>query len=78
MLILLLIMKTTLEKESQLSKFIVHDLGTYNTDRAKAYIISFYRSKKLAAEYNRDLTQNELDIRRKDTCVYFGENCISN
>ena len=42
--------------ESHLTNFIVYDLETHNTDRARAYVFCFYRLSKLAGRYNRDLT----------------------
>ena len=62
--------------ESHLTNFIVYDLETHNTDRARPYCISFYRLSKLAGRYNRDLTPNELEKCRKDTIVFDGDDCI--
>ena len=45
--------------ESHLTNFIVYDLETHNTDRARPYCISFYRLSKQAGRYNRDLTPYE-------------------
>ena len=64
--------------ESHLTNFIVYDLETHNTDRARPYCISFYRLSKLAGRYNRDLNPSELDKCRKDTIVFDGDNCINN
>ena len=64
--------------ESHLTNFIVYDLETYSTDRAKPYCISFYRLNKLAGRYNRDQTSDELDKCRRDTIVFDGDNCIDN
>ena len=47
--------------ESHLTNFIVYDLQTHNTDRARPYCISFYRLSKLAGRYNQDLTPYEID-----------------
>ena len=47
--------------ESLLTNFIVYDLETHNTDRARPYCISIYRVSKLAGRYDRDLTKNELE-----------------
>ena len=46
--------------ESHLTNFIVHDLETHNTDRAKPYNMTFYRLSKLSRRYERDPTQEEL------------------
>ena len=62
--------------ESHLTNFIVYDIETYSTDRARPYCISFYRLSKLAGRYNRELNPNELDKCRKDTIVFDGDDCI--
>ena len=62
--------------ESHLTNFIVYDLETYSTDRARPYCISFYRLSKLAGRYSRDLNPSELDKCRKDTIVFDGDDCI--
>ena len=43
--------------ESHLTNFIVYDLETHKTDRARPYCISFYRLSKLAGRYDRDPTE---------------------
>ena len=43
---------TPKKTESHLTNFIVYDLETHNTDRARPYCISFYRLSKLAGRYN--------------------------
>ena len=45
--------------ETHLSNFIVYDLETPNTDRARPYVFCFYRLSKLAGRYNRELTKDE-------------------
>ena len=62
--------------DSHLTYFIVYDLETHNTDRARPYCISFYRLSKLAGRYNRELTPDELEKCRKDTIVFDGDDCI--
>ena len=62
---------------SHLTIFIVYDLETHNTDRAKPYVFCLYRLSKLAGKYDRDLTPNELAKRRKDTIAFDGDNCVS-
>ena len=62
--------------ESHLSNFIVYDLETHNTNRARPYCISFYRLSKLAGRYIRDLNLSELDKCRNDTIVFDGDECI--
>ena len=43
--------------ESHLTNFIVYDLETHNTDRARPYNMTFYRLSKIAGRYERDPTQ---------------------
>ena len=62
--------------ESHLTNFIVYDLETYSTDRARPYCISFYRLSKIAGRYDRDQTHEELDKCKKDTIVFDGDNCV--
>ena len=62
--------------ESHLTNFIVYDLETLNSDRARPYCISFYRLSKLAGRYYRDLNPSELDKCRKVTIVFDGNDCI--
>ena len=62
--------------ESHLTNFIVYDLETHNTDRARPYVFCFYRLSKLAVRYNRDLTLDEIDKCKKDTIAFVGDNCV--
>ena len=39
--------------ESHLTNFIVYDLETYSTDRARPYNMTFYRLSKMAGRYER-------------------------
>ena len=64
--------------ESHLTNFIVYDLKTHNTDRARPYNMTFYRLSKIAARYNRDPTQEELKKSIKDTITFTGDICINN
>ena len=64
--------------KSHLTNFIVYDLETYNTDRAKPYNISFYRLSRIAGRYDRDPTTEELQKSIKDTISFAGEDCINN
>ena len=66
------------KNESYLTKFILYELKTHNTDRARPYNMIFYRSSKLAGKYNRGLTPYEIENVKKDTFVFDGSNCISN
>ena len=45
--------------DSHLTNFLVYDLETHYTDRAKTYCISFYRLSKLEGKYNRDFPHME-------------------
>ena len=62
--------------ESHLTNFITYDLETHNTDRARPYVICFYRLSKLAGRYNRDLTRDEKDKCKKDSIAFDGDNCV--
>ena len=62
--------------ESHLTNFIVFDLETHITDRARPYVFCFYRLSKLAGKYDRDITPNELENRSKDTIAFDGHNCV--
>ena len=62
--------------ESQLTNFIVYDLETHNTDRARPHVFCFYRLSELAGRYNRDLTPDELEKFKKDTNAFDGDNCV--
>ena len=64
--------------DSYLTNFIVYDLETPNTYRAKPYVFCFYRLSKLACRYNRDLTPYEIEKCRKDSIVFDGDNCVGN
>ena len=61
-----------------MTNFIVYDLETHNTDRARPYCISFHRLGKTAGRYNRDLTPYELEKCKKDAIVFDGDNCVYN
>ena len=43
--------------EFHLTIFIVYDLETHNTDRARSYKLIFYRLSKVAGRYERDSRQ---------------------
>ena len=62
--------------ESHLSNFILYDLETHKTDRARPYVICFYRLSKLGGRYNRDLTPSEIDKCKNDTIAFDGDNCV--
>ena len=62
--------------DSHLTSFIVYDLETHNTDRARPYCISFYRLSKIAGRYDRDQTREELDKCKKNTIVFDEDNCV--
>ena len=64
--------------ESHLTIFIVYDLETHNTDRARSYNMTFYRLSKIAGRYDRDPTQEVLKKSIDDTIALAGDNCINN
>ena len=64
--------------ESHLTNFIVYDLETYNTDKARPYNITFYRLSKIAGRYKRDPTLEELQKSINDTLSFAVDNCIKN
>ena len=64
--------------DSHLTNFIVYDLETYNTDRARPYNMTFYRLSKIAGRYYRDPTSEELQKSINDTIAFAGDNCIDN
>ena len=45
--------------EFHLTNFIIYDLETMNTDRARPYNMTFYRFSKIAGRYARDPTEDE-------------------
>ena len=64
------------KNESHLSNFIVYDLETHKTDRARPHVFCFYRLSKLAGRYNRDLTKDEMEKSKKDIIAFDGDNCV--
>ena len=64
--------------ESHLTNFIIYDLETHNTDRARPYNMTFYRLSKIAGRYERDPTPEELKKSIDDTMAFAGDNCINN
>ena len=63
--------------ESHLTNFIVYDLETHNTNRARPYNMTFYRLSKIACRYNRDPTKEKLQKSINDTIAFIGDNCIN-
>ena len=64
--------------ESHLTNFIVYDLETHNTNRARPYNMTFYRLSKIAGRYDRDPTFEELQKSINDTIASSGDDCINN
>ena len=64
--------------ESHLTNFIVYDLETHNTDRARPYNMTFCRLSKIAGRHNRDLTPDENDKCKKDTIASMADDYIGN
>ena len=63
--------------DSHLTNFIVYDIETYSTDRARPYNMTFYRLSKISGRYKRDPTK-ELEKSKKDTVAFMGDECINN
>ena len=63
--------------DSHLTNFIVYDLETLNTDRAKPYNMTFYRLSKIAGRYNRDPSKEELQKSIDDSIAFMGDDCIN-
>ena len=64
--------------ESQMTNFILYDLETHNTDRARPYNITFYRLSKIVGRYERYPTKEELQKSIDDTIAFSGDDCIYN
>ena len=64
--------------ESHLTNFILYDLETHNTNRARPYNMTFYRISKIAGRYERDPTREKLRRSIEDTIVFAGDNCFGN
>ena len=62
---------------SHLTKIIVCDLETHDTDRARPYCSSFYQLSKVAGRYNRNLSTYRIEKCKKDTFAFDGDSCIS-
>ena len=77
MLILNLSMNSYQRKLNRfLTNFIVYDLETHNTDRARPYCIPFYRLSKISGRYYRDHTCEELAKSKKDTIAFDGDKYV--
>ena len=64
--------------ESHLNNFIVYDVETNDTDRAKPYNMTFYRLSEIAGRYERDPTQEELQMSINEILSFVGDNCVGN
>ena len=64
--------------DSHLTNFIVYDLETHNTDRARSYNMAFCRLSTKAGRYERDPTKEELKKSINDTIAFMGVDCINN
>ena len=64
--------------EYHLTNFIVYDLETHNTDRARPYNMTFYPLSKIAGRYERDPTRDELQKSIDGTIAFAGYNYIGN
>ena len=63
--------------QSQLFNMIVHELATFNTDRAIPYANCIYRLSKISGKYNRDITDREYEKCRNDCIVFKGTDNIN-
>ena len=64
--------------KSHLTNFDTYDLETHKSDRAKPYVLCFYRLNKVAGRYNCDLFPDELEKCKKDFIAFDGDNCVTN
>ena len=58
-----------------LTNFIVYDLETPATDKARPYVF-FHRLSKLAGRYHRVFTHDEIQNCKKDTFALDGDSCV--
>ena len=64
--------------ESHLTNFIVSDLETHNTDRARPFVFCFCRLGKQAGKYIKEkITKFEIDKCKKDTNAFEGDDCVT-
>ena len=61
-----------------LSNFVVYDLETFSTDRARPFNGTFYRLSKIVGRYDRDPTREQFKKSFNDTLSFVGDNCIGN
>ena len=64
--------------DSHLSNFIVYDLETQNTDKARPSNMTFHRISKIAGRYDREPTQEELKKSIDEARAFAGDNCNNN
>ena len=63
------------KKESQSNNFIVYELETNNTNKARPHSVSIYSVSKLASKYNLDLAPEDYQKFKKFIIVFDEENC---
>ena len=63
--------------ELHLANFITYVLETHNTDKGRHYVFCFYRLRKLACRYNRNLTHDEIQKCNNDTIAFDGDECVT-
>ena len=61
-----------------LTKLVLYELETRNTDRTRLYKKTSYILSNLAGKKCRDLTPYQIAKCVKDTLIFAGDNCISN
>ena len=55
--------------QSQLTNIIVYDIETFRSDRAVPYSICMKKLSKISGKYNRELSQRDYEICKKD-CIF--------
>ena len=63
--------------QSQLSNTVVHNLETFNTDKAVPYTNCIYRLGKISGKNNRDTIQRENEKCRRDCIVFKGTDSVN-
>ena len=63
--------------QSRLTNVLIHDLGTFNTDRAVPYSICISKLNKNSGKYIQDITHREYEKSRIDFMLFNGNICIN-
>ena len=62
--------------KSFLTNFIVYDLETHNTDRARPNLFCSYRLSKIVGGYDRNLPWDEIENFKKDAIAIDKHDCV--